>query len=258
MILQHSSFKNPENPNQKIWRYVDLTKFLELLNSKSLYFTRLDKFDDIFEGSVPIKTAQTRTIPKRVVIQEVLVNGEKISSSEVTLDNPEDYIENQKKEREKFAVNCWHMNDFESAAMWKLYLKSNEGIAIQSNFKKLKKILTKSRFQFFIGTVNYIDYENDKLEFDNSFLPFVHKRKSFSHENELRAIIPIEAPKNSGKIDLSEGGWKIKINLNELIENIYISPESPEWMTKLIADTCQKFGYGFNIINSRMNDKPIY
>lgn len=258
MILQHSSFKNPENPNQKIWRYVDLTKFLELLNSKSLYFTRLDKFDDIFEGAVPLKTAQTRKIPKREVNQEVLINGEIITRKEFQEDELEDYIEYQKKEREKFAVNCWHMNDYESAAMWKLYLKSNEGIAIQSNFTKLKEILTKSRFQFFIGTVSYIDYENDKLEFGNSFLPFVHKRKSFSHENELRAIIPIEAPNNIDNIDFRDGGWKIKIDLNELIENIYISPESPEWMTKLIADTCHKFGFDFNIINSRMNDKPIY
>ena len=24
------------------------------------------------------------------------------------------------------AVNCWHLNEHESAAMWKVYLKSNE------------------------------------------------------------------------------------------------------------------------------------
>lgn len=250
MILKHSSFNNPENPNQKIWRYVDLTKFLDLLNSKSLYFTRLDKFDDIFEGAVPVKTAQTRRIPKH----QAFVDGEIINFFEI----PENYIEHQKREREKFAANCWHMNDYESAAMWRLYLKSNEGIAVQSNFNKLKKILSKPRTQFFVGTVSYIDYENDDLKFENTFLPFVHKRKSFSHENELRIIIPIEAPNNFGKIDLKNGGWKIKVDLNDLIENIYISPESPEWITKLVADTCQKFGYNFNVINSRLNDKPIY
>ena len=36
------------------------------------------------------------------------------------------------------AINCWHMNDHESAAMWKLYLKSNEGIAVQSTYETLR------------------------------------------------------------------------------------------------------------------------
>jgi len=40
------------------------------------------------------------------------------------------------------AINCWHMNDHESAAMWKLYLKSDEGIAIQSTYRKLKDAIT--------------------------------------------------------------------------------------------------------------------
>ena len=39
--------------------------------------------------------------------------------------------------RDCTAVNCWHINEHESAAMWDLYLKSNEGIAIQSTYQKL-------------------------------------------------------------------------------------------------------------------------
>ena len=47
----------------------------------------------------------------------------------------------RKKNREEFAINCWHLNDHESAAMWKLYLKSNEGIVIQSTFTNLNTVL---------------------------------------------------------------------------------------------------------------------
>lgn len=245
MILEHSSFLKPTNQNQKIWRYIDFTKFIDLLNSESIYFTRNDKFEDAFEGSISLKTAEFRK--SRTSIE---INGVKMC-------NDESFSESSKKSREYFGVNCWHMNDYESAAMWKLYLKSNEGIAIQSSYKRLNKVLKKSRNQFFIGTVNYIDYEKDDVKFENSFLPFVHKRKSFSHENELRAIIPIQAPKNV-KIDLQNGGCKIKVDLNELIENVFVSPDSPKWFLELVTDTSRKFGFNFNIINSNLNNRPIY
>lgn len=250
MILEHSSFIKPKEQNQKIWRYIDFTKLVDLLNSESLYFTRLDRFNDIFEGSVPLKTAEYRRIP----IRQVIVDGIEIESSQ----DVKHHEESEKKYRENYGVNCWHMNDHESAAMWKLYLKSNEGIAIQSNYTRLNNVLKKSKFDFFIGTVNYIDYENDNIIFENSFMPIVHKRKSFLHENELRAIIPIEAPGNYNKINLQSGGCKIKINLTDLVENIFISPDSPKWMTDLVSDTCKKFGYNFNIINSNLNNQPIY
>ncbi|TDP60333.1 DUF2971 domain-containing protein [Flavobacterium dankookense] len=250
MILEHSSFLKPKNPNQKIWRYVDFTKFIDLLNSESLYFTRVDKFEDIFEGSVPIKTAETRRIP----IHQKFINGIKTD----VFQDPEIYREYLKQNRQDFGINCWHMNDYESAAMWKIYVKSNEGIAIQSNFKKLNKVLKNSEFEFFIGTVNYIDYEKDNIKFENDFSPFVHKRKSFSHENELRAILPIEAPANVNKIDLQNGGCKIKINLNDLIDNVFISPDSPKWLFELVSETCKKFGFDFNVVNSNLNDNPIY
>ena len=55
------------------------------------------------------------------------------------------------------AVNCWHENEHESAAMWKLYIKSVEGIAIQSTYSKLKKSFINDEI-IFIGKVKYIDY----------------------------------------------------------------------------------------------------
>ena len=37
--------KIPE-PSAKLWRYMDLAKFLSLLDESSLYFTRIDHFND--------------------------------------------------------------------------------------------------------------------------------------------------------------------------------------------------------------------
>jgi hypothetical protein len=45
---------NPDNiPEDKIvWRYMALWKFIHLLKNKTLWFTRIDKFDDHLEGVV--------------------------------------------------------------------------------------------------------------------------------------------------------------------------------------------------------------
>jgi hypothetical protein len=58
--------------------------------------------------------------------------------------------------QKNYLVSCWHMNEHESAAMWSLYLRSNEGVCIQSTYRRLRSGLPKC---VFIGEVNYIDYQ---------------------------------------------------------------------------------------------------
>lgn len=45
------------------------------------------------------------------------------------------------KDKKRVFVNCWHLNEYESAAMWDLYLKNEEGVAIQTTFNRIKKSL---------------------------------------------------------------------------------------------------------------------
>lgn len=77
------------------------------------------------------------------------------------------------------------MNEYESAAMWKLYSKTNESIAIETTYCKLKNVLPND---IMIGKVRYIDFEKDTINPTNVFNSFLHKRKSFEHENEVRII----------------------------------------------------------------------
>jgi hypothetical protein len=50
MFNEHPSFQAPANPNVSIWRYMDLTKFLWMLQEKALFFTRADFLGDPYEG----------------------------------------------------------------------------------------------------------------------------------------------------------------------------------------------------------------
>lgn len=249
MIEEHPLFNLPTKLDHKIWRYIDFTKFIELLNSETLFFSRSDKFEDIFEGSLPSKAAGDRN----------RVTAELIKQKQLLTKYTAEYMQNEaQKNREDFAINCWHLNEHESAAMWRLYLKSNEGIAIQSTFNRLKATLHEKTHRIFLGEVNYIDYDNDTIDWANVISPFVYKRKSFSHEKELRAIIwkPLLSKSELG--DFSESGIKIKVDLRVLIENIFVSPDSPGWLTNLITDSSKKFGFNFNVTNSRLSDKPIF
>ncbi len=249
MVDDHPVFKTPPNNNQKIWRYLDFTKFVDLLTSQSLFFGRVDLFEDVFEGSNPQRTAKMRNAQMA-----------ELSKQQVLLKHysPEFYQEIGIKEKKNNAINCWHMNDFESAAMWKLYVKSNEGIAIQSTYQKLSDCLNKSDLLFHIGMVNYIDYDKDIIDWGNGFLPFVHKRKSFEHEKELRALIWKTESKNIDKVDFLQGGINVNVDIPWLVEKIYVSPDSPLWQTNLVKRITQKLGFNLEIVNSRLNESPIY
>ena len=47
----HPCFQPPADKNIKIWRYMDFTKYVSLLSSKNIFFSRSDLFDDLYEGA---------------------------------------------------------------------------------------------------------------------------------------------------------------------------------------------------------------
>ena len=60
----------------------------------------------------------------------------------------------------------------------KLYLKSDEGVAIQSTFKRLKENFNQKESRpVYIGKVRYIDYEKDVMSQSGALSPFIYKKK---------------------------------------------------------------------------------
>ena len=240
---EHTATRPPDHEYISIWRYMDFTKYVHLLGTRALYFARSDRFDDPFEGSYSKHNIEIRP---------------KIYAGKI----PEDRIKNMSKmyeySRAWTYISCWHMNDYESAAMWKLYSNSNEAIAIQSTYKKLCDILPKD---VLVGRVEYIDYENDWLPEGNVFYPFFHKRKSFEHEKELRAITQ-DYPVVDGEIKWSNNntifGKLVNVPLEELIKRVYVAPTANNWFYELVMDVTEKYGFKFGIIKSCLDEKPVY
>ncbi|MCJ7423214.1 hypothetical protein MUP01_02975 [Candidatus Bathyarchaeota archaeon] len=245
---EHQVFQKPSNENAKIWRYMDFTKFVSLLERRALFFSRSDKLGDRFEGSYSKANIKLRP----------LVYKGKI---------PEQALRNMSRASEEFRrfviINCWNLSDYESAALWGLYIKSCEGVAVQSTFKRLTQCFSlEAKEPVFIGKVSYIDYKTDWLPEGNIFYPFLHKRKSFAHEQELRAIILKNPPSAGENLNLNQDvidkGEYVDVNLDTLVENIYVSPTAQGWFLDLVASAMKKYNLKKEPVRSDLASDPVY
>jgi hypothetical protein len=252
MYTEHPDFEQPKDESTKVWRYMDISKFLSVLETSSLYFTRSDKFTDPYEG----------TIPK--------INSEKISTYFTEFDNASE-MQNELLNlfdfnRKLTLINCWYQSEYESDAMWQLY--SNNGIAIQTTFGKLKNSFKNSDDNVLIGQVKYIDYNQEGMYYLNALTPFLFKRISFEHEREIRAVIwntqtnrePADED-DEVSIELIDYGKLSNIDIETLIETIYVSPTAPSWFHKLIVSILNRYKLDKPVIHSKLytieNDSTI-
>ncbi|MFV8361625.1 hypothetical protein [Flavobacterium sp. LS1P3] len=225
MYINNPNIKLPEDPNTVVWKYLDLSKFLDLLMSEKLFMSRSDKFEDQYEGTFSEPT-----------FEEI---------KKLSIDNP-GFLNYYKTHREKVAISSWHINEYESFAMWQIFTQNSEGLAIQSTIGRLQESLVpETNFKQYIGEVNYIDYKKEHIPFDDMFFPFLFKRKSFQYEGEVRIITDI------GKSDIKiNEGLKINVDISQLIEKIYIHPKSENWYKNLVIQLVKQLGFDFTIEKS--------
>ncbi len=77
------------------------------------------------------------------------------------------------------------------------------------------------------------------------FFPFLFKRKSFQYEREVRIITDVA----DSTIILNDG-LKINVDINQLIEKIYIHPKSENWYKNLVIQLVKQLDFNFTIEKS--------
>jgi hypothetical protein len=247
----HPVFVSPENPEATIWRYLDFTKLISLVSTRQLFFARVDTFDDPFEGSISEAT--------RVARRE--------GYSELDEEKREEMLGHLRRHTEAapawMYANCWNLSEVESAALWGLYVQPADGVAIRSTYQHLVDSLqvsapTTSRphAPLWVGKVAYIDYTDDFIPDDNSLYPFVHKRKSFEFENELRAMSWDQSWNGMGKV--SPIGLTVPVDLSRLIDAIYVAPTAPQWFASLVQSVVAHYGCSAPVYQSTLGERPIY
>jgi hypothetical protein len=153
----------------------------------------------------------------------------------------------------------------ESYAMWRLYDSSGKGVAIKTNAARLKAALQGSA-QILGGQVSYVDYGATYIPEGNVLYPYIHKRKSFAHESEYR-LIALWSPKalvvNENKVAVQTGPdtpppfVRESVDLNALIEAVYVSPDAPSWAAGVVADVVQRCAIGAPVRQSDLSADPV-
>lgn len=228
------------SPTAKLWRYMDLAKFISLIGKKKLYFASLESFEDIFEGA-------KGTVNRKGIWDGFYSDFFKKAIQTVPGMNREDltdeYIEKNSMrllsewgamgelERKNVFVSCWHCNQYESDAMWKLYSANvKNALAIQTTGRQLFEALGKDP-SVEIGKVRYIDYTKQFAPINGAYW---YKRKSFEYEQEVRAVTHVRKAACCGV--------EKDVDIEKLIAGVYISPYAPKWFEDVVRDITEKYG----------------
>lgn len=251
----HPLFSLPR-PSTKIWRYMNFSKYISLLKKRSLWFCRTDRFVDNHEGSLSVPTAERfelhdKSLGKAKELREFARSMGYRSYEEMARVR-------RYQTRKDTALNCWHISDRESAALWELY-SSEEGVAICSTIGRLMEALRDCEDKIYIGKVRYIDYSTYEFPEDvDRLAPYIHKRLSFHHERELRVIIRRQ---RSAQFEpgIKSPGMYVPVDLKRLLANVFVSPRGPRWFYDLVCSVSNQLGIRRSLVaQSSMRSAPIY
>ena len=235
MYTEHERTKTENISNTPLWRYMDLWKFLQIVNTSTLFFPSVTLLGDQLEGKIPDKVYSNMKDHEKI-------NGRSDNFVEVY----REFMENLS--RDSTLVLSWNAAENESFALWKMYAKDKLGIAIKTNLQKLKNSFKNTSEEIYIGEVSY--YDNEKPIYDViSFSTLLTKHNYYSFEKEVRCLTRLNDDEKNLNFKL------INVDLNELIEEVYLSPFAFEsGLHEIIEYLKLKHKLSFKIKMSGIND----
>ena len=252
-----STYKRPI-PEAALWRYMDFTKFVALLKDNALYFARADHLGDPFEGARGLAEREAewkahcleyfreaiRTVPGQMEVPL----AERIEEDAERLYR--DFEAIGKREVQNTYVSCWHANEGESEALWRLYAPPPTiGIAIQTEFGALDRALADG-FDIKFGYVQYVDFAKT---FAGTYDRIFWKRASLSHEAAVRAVITKDWSYTADEI-----GLFVPLKLSQAIKGVVVSPFAPKWFNSVMKEVMQKFSLDVPIRASELLAEPFF
>jgi hypothetical protein len=250
MFQAHPDFEETDD-NTLLWRYQDLPRYIDLLIRRQLFFNRADKFEDPFEGKY------NKYSKEALITDNVGTSNEKLVEQQFNA-----LLGEVSEKRMAVTVNPWHENEHENYAMWNIYARGSYGLAIQTTYERLKRSFDPARKPVHIGKVIYYDEHTQQIPVHSSFAPFLWKRNIYKYENEVRCCALIsDAEKDDFLWEAQDkySGVFVPVDMEMLIERIYISPYSPHWFRDLVERLTEQFGIHAEIVHSAVfNSENFY
>jgi hypothetical protein len=155
-------------------------------------------------------------------------------------------------------VSCWRIDDHESHAMWRVFTRSDCGVAIKSTAGDLIRSISTGGYRVVLRQVKYIDYNTDKIPINNLMNAFFYKSNYFEHEKEIRLICYQQTTSEFGELTpnsylpLPNGGIVLSVNLSQLVKSIVVSPYAPEWFGELVKRVVRTYGLDVPVLASKI------
>jgi len=244
-----------------IWRYMDLQRFVVLMVSGAVRFTKAAAFhDDPWEGFCRVSVPST-LIPEADANGTIQLDWDQFSKS--LADHSSKYLENA---REHLYVTSWSLH-IDSMALWKIYGANGRGLVIQSSVGRCKEAL---QFdirpdQYTFGCVEYTDDigSSPKVQADfTSQVPlpgpevWKHvtskgflKRSCYEFEKEWRGALYQD-------YQPSDTGVDIRCQLDTLIDAVIVGPTADAFMPGVVEDLMSKFGIRKTVSRSNLLVPP--
>lgn len=244
------------DPDTVLWRYMDLAKLLQLLEEKTLFFSRADKFDDAFEGASGLASREKEWDDFYLAYFKNAIRnpppGADVPPEDAVEENAQRLLVSIRqmalRDRRTTFVSCWHANSGESEALWRLYCPNgSSGVAVRTTADRLLRSLDPSS-QVKLGRVQYVDFSKSFAGLHDRIF---WKRKSLSHEAEVRAVC-------RGHLNDDSPGLHVSIDLPVLLDLVVPSPFSPPWFQTLLTSLVERFGIQVPVKESELLAQPFF
>jgi hypothetical protein len=235
------------DPDTVIWRYMDLSKFVLLLDRAELWFSRVDHLGDDHEGAL----AQANLAARSELFEQLQAHelAEGLESAEGL----------SRIMRQSMFANCWNIAPQENYLLWTAYGK---GVAVRSTCRRLIESLARAPHALMVGRVQYIDYRTEAIPDDQLALRQVlYKRKYFEQEHELRALITgINTNDDHTTIVWQPDprrGIATDVDLDVLIQEVRIAP-GEERLRAAAEAVMRRAGLSAQLHQSSLDDPPSF
>ena len=229
---EHPAFASQPSDAARLWRYTDIAKLVVMLQDSALWLCQLGQLEDAFEGAITPEAMREyygdiEPLDRRLhFVSQMIGAGRRYSY-----------------------VSCWHENEYESAAMWKIYGETG-AVAVETTFGQLKRSLIRSERDLYIGRIEYLDYETGFFELGNMFSPVLRKRRSFDFEREVRIV-------SSHMVDPGPPGLNVQVDLKELVTAIWIAPQAQPFYEQAVHHVLERFELLVSVHYSSLADPPL-
>lgn len=227
--------------SEKVWRYMSFSRFVWLLQNKRLWLSRADLLGDPWE--IALAGDQLKHVVARHPPHDIFSD----KPFETAITRQRRIIKTWR--RETF-VSCWSASEHESHALWRIYCRGIEGVAIQTTFSKLQDSVNEL-------PIYRVTYERPGAAKQTPTLAGLvsKKRAMFAYEHEVRVVLS-----RANKTESSILGHALPWDPEASVHSVRVHPEADGSFLDTVVTTVKDYAPALKdrVAWSDMNELPPF